>query len=200
LRRHRQREADQATFEELLDQTRQLISLSQDLLTLASLGVPDSRPSPGSVRITELIERAVEDVESATGVACRVRLDVQDVTIPGSYDDLLRLVRNLLDNAVQYGPSSAVIRVSAECELVQGMLSIAVQDEGPPIPEQIAERIFEPFFRATAVREQPGSGLGLAIAREIAEAHGGSLALDSSADSPRFVVRLPLAERAATSD
>jgi signal transduction histidine kinase len=86
---------------------------------------------------------------------------------------LKRCLTNLVDNALKFG-KRAMIGVEEGEALV-----IRVADEGPGIPEESLERVFEPFFRleSSRSRDTGGSGLGLSIARDIAQAHGGSLAL-----------------------
>ena len=74
-----------------------------------------------------------------------------------------------------------------------GSAYLQVNDDGPGVPPDLRERIFEPFFRLAADRaDETGAGLGLAIGRSIARAHGGDLWVDDSARGARFVVRLPL--------
>lgn len=87
---------------------------------------------------------------------------------------LKRCVRNLIDNAIQYGGSAAVIVEDSPVEL-----RIRIRDRGPGIPEQELERVFEPFYRVegSRSRETGGTGLGLGIARSIAQLHGGTLTL-----------------------
>lgn len=86
---------------------------------------------------------------------------------------LKRCLTNLLDNAVKFG-GGATIRVEEEAALI-----IRVRDEGPGIPPEEIERVFEPFYRVESSRNRDtgGTGLGLSIARDIAQAHGGSLVL-----------------------
>jgi signal transduction histidine kinase len=87
---------------------------------------------------------------------------------------LKRCVRNLIDNAIQYGESAAVAVEDSPVEL-----RIRIRDRGPGIPERELERVFEPFYRVegSRSRETGGTGLGLSIARSIAQLHGGTLAL-----------------------
>ena len=89
-----------------------------------------------------------------------------------------RCLRNLIDNAVQYG-THATLHVEDGAQLV-----IRVLDEGPGIPVEAIEQVFEPFFRleSSRNRETGGTGLGLSIARDIAQAHGGTLTLDNRAE------------------
>jgi signal transduction histidine kinase len=108
---------------------------------------------------------------------------------------LRQMLMNLLDNAVRHTPGQG--HVEARFAVCEGAVEIAVKDEGPGVPPEVRERIFERFFRAEADRSRPaGAGLGLAIARCIAEAHGGTLALvESGPSGSTFLARLPLERR-----
>ena len=104
---------------------------------------------------------------------------------------LKRCLTNLVSNAAKYGGNAAVVLEDARAEL-----TIRVQDEGPGIPADMLERVFEPFFRLESSRnaDTGGVGLGLSIARDIAQSHGGSLVLANR--MPRgleAVLRLPRA-------
>jgi signal transduction histidine kinase len=104
-------------------------------------------------------------------------------------DSLRRAVRNLIENAVRYGERARVsLGTSGDA------IEIAVEDDGPGIPEQEFERVFAPFVRleASRSRETGGAGLGLAIARSIVRAHGGDIAL-ANAKGLRAAIRLPQA-------
>jgi two-component system OmpR family sensor kinase len=92
---------------------------------------------------------------------------------------LRRLVRNLLENACRHGAGGPV---SSGCERSTAEAADGVRlwvaDRGPGVPKELAERVFEPFYRLPG-REQSGSGLGLALVRQIAARHGGSVACRS---------------------
>jgi two-component system sensor histidine kinase TctE len=110
------------------------------------------------------------------------------------------LIRNLVDNAVQYTPGGGTVTVRVMADPFGQVAVLQVEDNGPGIPEAERDLVFQPFYRALGT-EVDGSGLGLAIVREIAERHGGSVAIESAqarATTPgtRFTVRLPVAERA----
>lgn len=105
---------------------------------------------------------------------------------------LKRALRNLIINAATHGRSA---RLSLDQD--DGFAIVTIRDEGPGIPEEMIEHVFEPFFRVDAARRKtmPGAGLGLAIAKEIIERFGGSIAIANS-KRPRGliqIVRIPLA-------
>ena len=104
---------------------------------------------------------------------------------------LARALDNLLRNAQKY--SEGHLAVSARAD--GGMLEVAVDDNGPGIPEQERERIFEPFYRIDRSRHRGtgGFGLGLSIVKKAVELHGGSIVVGSSRlGGARFVLRIPL--------
>ncbi len=118
-----------------------------------------------------------------------------DAPILGKEQSLKRCLSNLLNNAVKYGGSNVIAHVSDGDELI-----IAIRDEGPGIPPEDIERVFEPFYRVEASRNRDtgGTGLGLSIARDIAQAHGGSIVLRNRAEGGvEAIVRLPRAKTGA---
>ena len=107
---------------------------------------------------------------------------------------LRRALRNLLENAADYGG-----RAAARSERDDAEIRVVVEDEGPGIPEDELERVFEPFVRleASRSRDTGGSGLGLAIARGIVRGHGGDIRLENRAEGGlRATVALPGSEGA----
>jgi two-component system sensor histidine kinase KdpD len=102
----------------------------------------------------------------------------------------------LVDNAAKYSPSGTTIRVAAEPH-ENGMVRLVVEDQGPGIPVELRERVFDKFFRALRDGDQagnkPGTGMGLAIAKGIVEAHGGHIQIETANNSSgtRVVVLLP---------
>ena len=101
-----------------------------------------------------------------------------------------QVVANLVENAVKYSPPGGQIRVSARVE--EGELRVAVEDEGPGIPDDVLPRLFEPFYRASATRSVRGSGLGLAVARGLIAAHGGHIwARSLDGRGARFAFSVP---------
>jgi signal transduction histidine kinase len=105
-----------------------------------------------------------------------------------------QLLDNLLENACKYSTPSTPIVVRTRC--APGAVELSVEDRGHGIPAGDLPRVFEPFYRAESARRtgRAGVGLGLAVARRIAEAHGGTITVESEAGrGSRFVVRLPRA-------
>ena len=113
--------------------------------------------------------------------------------VHGDQERLRQLLWNLLTNAVKYTDAGDEVEVSATKD--NGSLAVAVRDHGPGIPPDAQEIIFEKFGRVSQdAGGKPGAGLGLFIARSIAEAHGGTLEVESQAgEGATFVLRLPLA-------
>ena len=134
----------------------------------------------------------VEDVvEDAVFVGKDVRLEDSE-RAPVEVDPLgmRRLFGNLLENAVKYGTSAEVRLFTDKQDAVA-----EVRDNGPGLPEDEMERVFQPFYRTAAARASSaqGSGLGLAVCRSIARAHGGDVHLKSDDRGLVVQVRLPLA-------
>ena len=102
----------------------------------------------------------------------------------------MRVLQNLLVNAVRHTPPDGTVRIEAVRD--ERGLTVAVEDTGEGIAEADLPRVFEPFFRADPSRSGAGAGLGLALAERIVHAMGGSIALESRpAAGTRFAVELP---------
>ncbi len=132
----------------------------------------------------------------------RIEVDIVDGLVAEAHLDSLRqVVLNLLDNAVRYGPSGQTIRVAAR--RVDGHVRVTVDDEGPGVPAEERERIFEPFRRGdqSVGTVVVGSGIGLAVVRQIVESHEGSVGVvDAPGGGARFVVEIPAVYTATAGD
>jgi signal transduction histidine kinase len=136
----------------------------------------------------------VHDIVTAAAVGqdeVRVRAEVGELpTVRGDRERLRQVLQNLVDNAVKYSPAHGDVHVSARQE--NGVVRVAVADEGPGIPLEDQRLIFEKFGRSSAGVTKPGTGLGLFIARSIAEAHGGKLGVESEPQRGScFTLELP---------
>jgi PAS domain S-box-containing protein len=108
---------------------------------------------------------------------------------------LAQLVSNLVTNALEHGARNAPVRVSVGGDEDEALL--VVENEGPPIPPELLDVIFDPFCRGAARRDGGGLGLGLYIVRQVVMAHGGTVSVDSGAErGTTFTVRLPRASEA----
>lgn len=156
------------------DTARQLVSLRplvEASVRRASESSAASAPSASDAPRIELVWRA-------RGALVRARAM-----------DLETAIGNLLDNALRFAPPSSLVRVTADDGPARTLV-IAVEDEGPGVPEDDRARIFERFFTTDA--ERRGTGLGLAIVRAVAEAHGGSVRFEPRVPhGSRFVLTLP---------
>jgi signal transduction histidine kinase len=122
-------------------------------------------------------------------------VDVQpgDLRAVGDPERMHQVVANLLDNAVRHSPADGRVWLSAHAA-TDGVTTIEVADEGPGIPADEVERVFERFHRTDAARaaRDGGTGLGLAIARWIVDAHGGTIRVrERDPRGCRVVVELP---------
>ena len=124
-----------------------------------------------------------------------LRVDVQpgDLRATGDSERMHQVIANLLDNAVRHSPADGRVWLSAH-QATDGVTTIEVADEGPGIPAEEAERVFERFHRVDAARaaRDGGTGLGLAISRWIVDAHGGTIRVREREPSGcRVTVELP---------
>ncbi|OXM54623.1 sensor histidine kinase [Amycolatopsis alba] len=168
----------------LLDITR-LQDLVGDLVLLGKLdNAAPERLAP--VRLSEV-------VESCLSGRPRVRAEIDgDPLVLGNHGRLERLLRNLVDNAQRHTRTAVDVTVST----VDEFAVLTVTDDGPGIPAEDRERVFDRFVRLDdgRARDDGGAGLGLAIVAEIAHAHGGTVEVADHDGGARFVVRLPAAD------
>lgn len=193
LRKSRSADEYRDAIEEAIDSARRLNALAEDLLALARLGA--EQPSPMPVELDEVAKAAASwGSREAARRNVELAIDVDNSTVLGHANDLERLLRNLLDNAIRHSPDGGHVRVEARR---QGeTVRISVIDEGPGVTPEERDRVFDPFFRAASERRRDdGSGLGLAIVREIARGHGGEVYVEPSPDGrgARFCTTLPAA-------
>jgi two-component system OmpR family sensor kinase len=178
------------TAEAALRSTRRMRRLVGDLLLLARADARRVQPH----RPTDLAEVLVEAAAELGPMAERHELSIsaEPVVVEGVRDELHRLILNLLENAVRHTPPGT--RVQAWTRAQDADAVITVQDSGPGIPPQLAERVFERFVRGGRDGGK-GSGLGLAIVRSVAQSHGGTVAVEVPQDGAgtRFVIRIPTA-------
>jgi two-component system phosphate regulon sensor histidine kinase PhoR len=159
-----------------------LTYLIEDLLTLSQL---ESGRLALNLRATQLREVGVRVIDGLEGRA-RIKQVTLTNQIPADLfaqadgERLEQVLFNLVDNAIKYGRTGGRVTVQGE-RLADGRTRLSVQDDGPGIPPEARERVFERFYRVDKARsrEQGGTGLGLAIVKHIVQRHGGDVVLQS---------------------
>lgn len=171
---------DREALSDVVGEVERLRRLTQDFLDLAR--EPSLTLAPADL--------AALAAEAARGLAhawpgVELDLEVPPVTIEADAARLRQVLSNLLANAAQAGARRVVVTGA----IADGCVRLVVRDDGPGVPRELRERLFEPF----ATSRPDGTGLGLAISRRIAERHGGSLAFADEDGGAAFELRLPLA-------
>ena len=149
-----------------------------------------------SARLAPIVADVVESFAPLAGARQARVTTAVDGTVSGNVDSgaVRQILLNLLDNAVKYGPAGQTVTVSLR--LADDVLRLAVEDEGPGVGPQDAERIFQPFNRLPRQGNATGgTGIGLAIVRQLTELHGGHAWVEPGARGARFVVEIPGAWR-----
>ncbi len=170
--------------------------LVEDLLDLARIESGDTPLNREHVRLGELLTSVVEHLAlRAEQKQIRLLHDIGTIpSITGDNDRLAQVFTNLIDNAVTHTPAGGSVTVNAQSAL-HG-IEVTIADTGQGIPESELERIFERFYQVDKSRarsSRQGTGLGLTISKEIIEAHGGSIHVQSKVgQGTRFLIWLPL--------
>ena len=157
-------------------------------------------PDMGLVAIEDMLASIVEDAAfegQATGknVVLVAEQGFATCTVRGDAQMLRSCIENVVRNAIRYTPDHHMVAVLAGSS--QGGCCIVIEDEGPGVPENALERLFEPFYRISESRDrgEGGSGLGLAIAQRIATLHGGSIGAQNRKDGSGLRVTILLPSR-----
>jgi len=173
-----------------LRSTQRMRRLVGDLLLLARADARREAPRR-PVDLAGLLVEAAAELEPVAREHELV-LDVEPVTVEAARDEVHRLAVNLVGNALQHTPPGTRIEVGARSDAASEEAVLWVEDEGPGIPPELTQRVFDRFVRGGG-ESGGGSGLGLAIVRAVAEAHSGTVLLSSGPGGrgARFEVRLP---------
>jgi two-component system, OmpR family, sensor kinase len=172
-------------------ESERMTGLVEDLLLLARLD-NGRAVAHEPVDLTRLVVDAVSDARVA-GADHRWTLDLPDepVEVAGDADRLHQVIANLLANARTHTPPGTTVSVGLS--RADGSVLMRVADDGPGIPPELLPRVFERFARGDSSRSRSAgsTGLGLAIVAAVADAHGGTVTVDSSPAGTAFTVRLP---------
>jgi signal transduction histidine kinase len=161
----------------VLAEESRLEALLADLLILAA---GDEAPPPPDGATVDLAALARAEAERSHTVPVTVAGDVT-ATVPGSREQLARVVTNLVDNAARHARSRVTIAVAVAASPAGDRARLTVDDDGPGVPVADRERVFERFTRLddARARDGGGAGLGLAVVRSIAERHRGTAHIEA---------------------
>ncbi|NLA27563.1 MAG: cell wall metabolism sensor histidine kinase WalK [Firmicutes bacterium] len=166
-------------------ETDRMVDLVRDLLELSQLDHSQIELYKTKVDLLDLVADAVEQMQQKTEIQDRaIEVDIPP-GLPWAWVDQKKIIRvflNLLNNAIKYTLPDGKIRIGVSMDNEEGSLKVLLEDNGPGIPPEDLERIFERFYRVekTRSRDYGGTGLGLPIARRLVEAHGGRIWLESA--------------------
>jgi len=183
--------AEAAQMAPILAATRTLEKLVEDLRTMALADAGALQLAREPVDVAVLVHETLETFRGTAAAAGVSLVEEVSADVPGLTGDAARLssvVANLVSNALRHTPRGGTVRVAGRRTGENGV-QITVSDDGEGIAPELLSRVFDRFVRGSA---SPGSGLGLAIVRDVVEAHGGSVAVESTPGrGTTLSVRLP---------
>jgi two-component system phosphate regulon sensor histidine kinase PhoR len=157
--------------------TNRLDLLIQDLLTISALESGRMKLNQQMIDLRTVSEKVVTDLRGkAADKNVTLCDDLPVLPVRADANRLEQVFANLVDNAIKYGRANGKVTVNGR-KLEDGRLEVCVQDDGPGIPPESLDRIFERFYRVDKARsrDQGGTGLGLSIVKHIIQAHGGEV-------------------------
>jgi two-component system sensor histidine kinase SenX3 len=178
----------------LTEEAHRLARITQDIIELSRLQAADALSNPERLSASRVVTAAV-DQNRVAAEARHIELAMRGekgAQVIGSEALLVTAVHNLISNAIQYSPDDS--RVGIGVRSVDGVVEIAVTDQGEGIPEEDLDRVFERFFRVDQARSRHtgGTGLGLAIVKHAVQNHGGEVRVWSQPGrGSTFTIRLP---------
>ena len=155
--------------------TQRLDLLIQDLLTISALESGRMKLNLQPVELRPLVEKIFADLHSRAEMkGVNLVLDLPELTAHADAHRLEQVLANLVDNAIKYGRAQGTVAIGGR-RAEDGELEIFAQDDGPGIPPEALDRVFERFYRVDKARsrDQGGTGLGLSIVKHIVQSHGG---------------------------
>lgn len=191
-------EEERAEFVAIIQRNaHRLLTLVDDLLLLTRLGSEATPLRTQRIGIGGVVDGVVTSARARTraGGPRILRAGQGDPRVEADPERLAQVFDNLVTNALKYGSPDGEIRVTVDD--LPGRVGVTVSDDGPGIPPDELESVFERFFRSTSARASavPGTGLGLALVQSIVERHGGTVSIESTVGvGTRVRVELPTAE------
>jgi len=179
-------------------QTNTLAQLIEDVLNLSRLEAGPREPQFELFGVVPLLREVLDQLAplaGEAGVSLSVSAPASSIVVEADRDQFKNVLRNLLSNAIKFTPAGGQVLCRAQEE--GGQLALSVADTGIGIPPEELPHVFERFYRGAQVTSQhiPGTGLGLAIAKQIVDAHRGTLEVESEVgEGATFTIRLPRAQ------
>lgn len=169
-----------------------LIATFQALLRIAQIESGRRRERFADIPLAPLLRR-IEDAYGAVaeegGQILRFAIEDSGATVRGDQQLLTQMIANIIENALRHGPEGTLIQVSLT-RRGDGVV-IAIDDDGPGIPEDERDKVFRRFYRIEKSRTTPGNGLGLSLVRAVADLHEADVTLTDNAPGLRVVIRFP---------
>jgi two-component system, OmpR family, sensor histidine kinase KdpD len=173
------------------DEADHLNMLVGNLLDMSRIESGAFRPQREWNFLPEIIESVLGNMKHLMeGYRLEVDMPEDLPLVPVDFVQMEQVFRNLFSNSVKYAPAGTVVRVHASVE--GEAIHVVVSNQGPQVPPEFLERIFDKFFRITAADRVTGTGLGLSICKGVIEAHGGRIWAENVADGMRFNFTIPL--------
>ena len=188
---------DASTLQTIHQQVRYLTELVEDLRLLAETEAEDFRLDRRPHSLAGVISESVEAFRpraEAKGISVALEIEAGLPTVNIDRTRIEQVVGNLLENAIRHTPSAGIVTVSARVE-ADARVTVTIADSGEGVPPEALPFVFERFYRADFSRSRAtgGAGLGLTIAKQLIEAHGGSIRATSEAGKgSKFIFELPL--------
>ncbi len=194
LKRTRSPEEYRRILKSCLEEITRMSRIVEDLLMLARADSGSLMLRRERVNLRDVAEEVWRGFyREALGKGLRFHFGGRAAEVLGDRERLRQMIANLVDNAIKYTPSGGQVELTTGSS--DGVAMITVRDTGEGIPPEEQEKVFERFYRVDKARsrEKGGTGLGLSICKWVAEAHGGTISLESNpGEGSTFTVRLPL--------
>jgi two-component system sensor histidine kinase KdpD len=189
------REQSAALLDEIAQAAQGLRQLVHGAIHLARIDAKRLHLETRAIPVLDSIQAAVHSVSENSSHSISIDVEPEMPAVLADDELLVQALKQLVDNAVKYSPARSLISIRASH--VDGLISISVRDQGPGLTELEQSRVFEKFYRGrhdgSAIQ---GTGMGLAIAKEIAEAHGGAVRVESQVgEGTRFTITLKAASQ-----
>ncbi len=180
----------------LYEQVAHMSEIVEQSLALAAMESGEARMMPGPVSVRGLVQSCMDRLTpQAEQAGLRMTLELPDALprVRADFDQVSRVITNVLDNAIKVTPRGGELRLGAVLE--GGYVRFAIHDTGPGIPKQRLPRLFERFYTGDEARTGRGTGLGLAMAKHTVQMHGGRIWAESEeGKGASFYFTLPIAE------